>query len=392
MTSENNWKRNLIFLCISQFFYRAGSRSLLPFLPLYIKSLGAVDNAQATIWSGWILAVPFIVSFLTTPFWGTIGDKYGRKFTAILAISGFVLSQYLMGTASSLIFLLLASSLQELFGGAYPAAVSLTAANSPKEKNPEALGYLQFSNALGNIAGPIFGGLLADAFGFRSVFYFVATSVLIFSLPVLFLIDEKVISKENQYHSLFKNLHYFVQKKSLIFCAILLLAYTLSITIMRPGFALYVQSNFNNSKNAASMSGFLLGILGAASSISTLFLPLLNRKFNIRKNILVTFISAGTLFIILSFPLNIYLFGLIIFFTGLFTGVVLPLVYSLISFETAPERKAGVIGVGSSFQMIGNLFGPVLAGYLAFAFGIGFPFIASGSILLMAIFIYKKMV
>ena len=392
MTIKNNWEKNLIFLCVSQFFYRAGSRSLLPFLPLYIKSFGTINNSQAAVWSGWILSIPFIVSFLTTPFWGSIGDKYGRKLSAILAVTGFILSQYAMGLATSLTFLLLASSLQEILGGAYPAAVSLTAANSPEEKTTDALSYLQFSNALGNIVGPILGGLLADAFGFRMVFFIVATSVLVFSFPILFLIDENVVSKENQFHSMVKNLRYFIQRKNLILYAILLLAYTLSITIMRPSFALFVQSNFNESKNYASTAGILLGILGVASSISTLFLPWLNRKFNIEKNIFVTFISAGILFLFLHLPFNIYLFAIIIFLTGIFTGIILPLVYSLISFETCSERKAGVMGVGSSFQMIGNLLGPVVAGYLVFAFGIGFPFIASGSILLIAIFIYKRMV
>ena len=391
MTEKNIWEKNLFLLCFSQFFYRAGSRSLLPFLPLYAKNLGNLNTSDSAVWTGWILAAPFIISFFTTPFWGSVGDKYGRKFTAMLSIIGFVIAQYLMSGAVSLLYLFLASSLQEFFGGAYPAAVSLTAANSPKEKTADALSYLQFSNALGNIAGPIFGGFLADAFGFRFVFIAVGTIVLLFSTPVLFFINEDCIQKEAHYHSIFKNSKYFFNKKGLIACSILLLAYTLSITIMRPGFTLFVQSNFEAIKNPASTAGILLGILGAASSVSTLFLPWLNKKLSIVKNIFITFLFAGLLFIILPMNQNILLFGFIIFLTGFATGIILPLIFSLMSYETDNERKAGVMGVGSSFQMVGNLVGPISAGYIISAFGVKFPFIFSGAVLLIAIVIYLKL-
>ncbi|MDP3580771.1 MAG: MFS transporter, partial [Ignavibacteria bacterium] len=92
MTPDNSWKKNLYALFISQFFYRAGTRSLIPFLPLFVQELGSTNVESTALWSGWIFASPFIVSFFTTPFWGSIGDKYGRKLTTLLSIAGFVIA------------------------------------------------------------------------------------------------------------------------------------------------------------------------------------------------------------------------------------------------------------------------------------------------------------
>jgi len=388
MTPDNSWKKNLYALFISQFFYRAGTRSLIPFLPLFVQELGSTNVESTALWSGWIFASPFIVSFFTTPFWGSIGDKYGRKLTTLLSIAGFVIAQLSMSFSSSLTFLLIASSIQELFGGAYPAAISLTAANSPKGKTTDALSYLQLANALGNIAGPVLGGILADVFGFRTVFIIVAILVSATSLPVLFFVKEQKVVTEAKYNSLANNFKYFTAKKWLVVCGIMLLAYTLSVTMMRPNFTLYIHQQFGGLENQASISGILLGLFGGAGALSVALLPALNKIISSRKNLLLAFIISAAAFLCLNFLKDIFTFTLVLFVLGFALGVVLPLIYSLMSNETEHERKAGVMGIGSSFQMIGNLAGPITAGYIVSAFGLSFSFVGSGTILAAAILFY----
>lgn len=298
------------------------------------------------------------------------------------------MAQLSMSFASSLTFLLIASSIQELFGGAYPAAVSLTAANSPKEKTTEALSYLQLANAVGNVAGPVLGGILADVFGYRTVFVIVAVLVSATSLPVIFFVKEEIVVKEPKYNSLANNLKYFVAKKGLVVCGIMLLAYTLSVTMMRPNFTLYIHQLFGGLKNHASISGILFGLFGAAGALSVSVLPTLNKRISPWKNLVLTFIISAAAFLGLNFLKDIYTFAAVLFLLGFALGIVLPLVYSLISNETEHERKAGVMGIGSSFQMIGNLAGPITAGYIVSYFGLSFSFIGSGAILAAAILFY----
>lgn len=391
MEKEIYWKNNLFSLFISQFFYRAGTRSIIPFLPLFVKELSGGDMNEAMLWSGWIFAAPFIISFATTPFWGSIGDKYGRKFIVLTSLFGFVLSNVLMSFSTSLLFLLIAASTQELFGGAYPAAVSLTAANSPKDKTTDALSYLQFANALGNISGPILGGILADQLGFRYVFLITAAIVSVSSLPIFFFVKEINVVNQKKYNSLLDNLKYFSNSRGLIICGVLLISYTLSLTIMRPNFTFFIQSQFLGINNNASVSGLLLGLFGAAGTISVALLPFILKKFNRWHNLIFAFVISAVSFFILITLEDIYLFAAILFVLGFMLGIVLPLVYSLMSEFTVEERKAGVMGIGSSFQMTGNLLGPLAAGYIASLFGLHFSFVLSGIILATGILLFKLM-
>lgn len=391
MEKEIYWKKNLFSLFISQFFYRAGTRSIIPFLPLFVKELSGGDMNEAMLWSGWIFAAPFIISFATTPFWGSIGDKYGRKFIVLTSLFGFVLSNVLMSFSTSLLFLLIAASTQELFGGAYPAAVSLTAANSPKDKTTDALSYLQFANALGNISGPILGGILADQLGFRYVFLITAAIVSVSSLPIFFFVKEINVVNQKKYNSLLDNLKYFSNSRGLIICGVLLISYTLSLTIMRPNFTFFIQSQFLGINNSASVSGLLLGLFGAAGTISVALLPFILKKINRWHNLIFAFVISAVSFFILITLEDIYLFAAVLFVLGFMLGIVLPLVYSLMSEFTVEERKAGVMGIGSSFQMTGNLLGPLAAGYIASLFGLHFSFVLSGIILATGILLFKLM-
>lgn len=388
MITENSWKKNLYALFISQFFYRAGTRSIIPFLPLFVNELGSSNVDSTSLWSGWIFAAPFIVSFLTTPLWGSVGDKYGRKLTTLLSIAGFVAAQFSMSIASSLTTLLIAASLQELLGGAYPAAVSLVAANTPKEKTTDALSYLQLANALGNIAGPVIGGILADIFGFRSVLAIVAVLVTITSIPILFFVKEKTIVKNTKLYSIWDNLKYFTSKKGLVGCGMLLLAYTLSITMMRPNFTLYIQNIFSGISKPSTAAGILLGLFGAAGAVSVALLPLIGKTISSKIKLLGSLTISALMFLSLTWFKEIYSFALVLVILGFALGVVLPLIYSLMSDETEQDRKAGILGIGSSFQMAGNLVGPLSAGYIVTLFDLHFSFIASGIILAFVILFY----
>ena len=66
-----------------------------------------------------------------------------------------------------------------------------------------------------------------------------------------------------------------------------------------------------------------------------------------------------------------------------------PLVFTLISHNTDIERKSGVFGVGSSFQVIGNLCGSVSAGYIVSNYGVRLPFVAAGFLFIIVVIISK---
>ena len=61
-------------------------------------------------------------------------------------------------------------------------------------------------------------------------------------------------------------------------------------------------------------------------------------------------------------------------------GALMPLLFTRISNNVAKERRGGVMGVGSSFQVMGNLVGPLFGGYAGAVIGFSFSFVITGAI------------
>ena len=66
--------------------------------------------------------------------------------------------------------------------------------------------------------------------------------------------------------------------------------------------------------------------------------------------------------------------------------------YGAVSNNISFERKGGVLGVASSFQIFGNMTGPIIGGYAAGVVGLKPAFIFTGLIfLLIALLIFTKL-
>ena len=389
MKTPDTWKVNLAALSTSQFLYRAGTRSLIPFLPLFIHDLGKTNFENTALWSGWIFAIPFIVSFFTTPLWGSFGDKFGRKLMTLLAILGFAVSQFLMGTSANLTQLLLFAALQEAMGGFYPAAVSLTASNTPKEKTAHALGILQFANGAGNVVGPIIGGVIADLFGYRDVFFLVALTVALSGFLVLLFVKEKnFVREEHTYHSFISNWKHLFNQKILLSCGLFLLIYSLSVSMLRPTFSLFIQS-LHLQQQISTLTGLLLGIYGGTSAIASALFGKFSLRFNLKSLFNFAVLLASISSILIASSSSIGFISLFLIISGFALGLMLPLIFTLLTLNTESDRKAGVFGVGSNFQIMGNLLGSAFSGVMVASLGVSAPFVAAGLVFLFVIPISK---
>lgn len=173
-----SWKRNLFILVISQFFVISAMTMIIPFLPLFLQELGVNNPETLGIWAGVIFGANFLTAFLFSPFWGRMGDKYGRKM--MILRSGFGMAVIISLTAFAIgpISLLLLRLLNGVVSGFIPASIGLVSTNTPKEKVGYALGILQSGSVSGAICGPLIGGVLASNFGYSMVF--IITGICIF--------------------------------------------------------------------------------------------------------------------------------------------------------------------------------------------------------------------
>lgn len=159
----------------------------MPFLPLYVEQLGVTGHSALNMWSGIVFSITFLFSAIASPFWGGLADRKGRKLMLLRSALGMGIVMVLMGLAQNIWQFLILRALLGLLGGFVPNANALIATQVPRNKSGWALGTLSTGGVSGALLGPMAGGLLADSYGLRPVF-FITASVLIlcfFRHPVL---------------------------------------------------------------------------------------------------------------------------------------------------------------------------------------------------------------
>ena len=374
----HSWKRNLIVIWICQFVAMIGMSAIVPFLPLFVRELGVVSLEETAYWSGLVFAGPFFISFFLTPIWGNLGDKYGRKMMTVRAVLGLAIAQVLVGLSQDVTQLFLARLVQGLLSGFLPAAMALVAANTPKEKTGYALGLLQSATAGGTVLGPLLGGFISDIFGFRSVFFIVAGLLIITGITVIIFVIEEKSSVEKSDHSFIDNWKYLLGNQKLLLPAIMIMLTAFGISFIRPTFVLYIETFSISSKFLPTITGALYSIVGVFSIISAAWWGRRVEKTGIAQNIIYASLLTGVMYVAHFIVNDVYFLIPIRILLGFGYGALSPLIFTAISNNVSSERKGGVLGVGSSFQILGNMLGPVLGGFSAGLLGLRISFAITG--------------
>lgn len=85
-------KHNFIIILVANFIVAASTTMIMPFLSLYIDTLGEFSDSYVQTWAGLIFAATFITALIMSPIWGRIADKYGYKPIMIINCFGIATS------------------------------------------------------------------------------------------------------------------------------------------------------------------------------------------------------------------------------------------------------------------------------------------------------------
>lgn len=363
-----------------------GMSMVVPFLPMYIRDLGITEQSQVERWSGFAFAGPFILSFFLTPVWGMLGDKYGKKSMVVRAIIGLSISQFLIGMSQDVYQLVMFRMFQGAASGFIPASLALVSSNSPKEKSGYNIGVLQMAISSGTIIGPLIGGIVADFTSHRLVFHITGSLCLISGILVILMVkDTKVITVKKL--SVFDNFKYSFNSKALSTVLVSIALTQMAVAITQPGFALFIESLIDNQDFLSTISGVLFGVTGIATAVSSPLWGKMNDKKGVNRNLFFA-MSIGVVALTLhSFVFSYILLIPLRIILGFCIGGMIPVFYSVISNITPDERKGGIMGVASSFTILGNMLGPLMYSLITPIIGLRNIFMFAG-ILLFANIIY----
>jgi DHA1 family multidrug resistance protein-like MFS transporter len=169
--TATSWRRTLYIMVFCQVITSIGFSSIFPFLPLYVKSLGSVTLIGTEILSGLVFSGQALTMMIASPIWGMLADRWGRKLMVERAMFGGAVILFMMAFVRSAEELVLLRAIQGLITGTIGAANALVASSVPRERSGFAMGLLQVGLGAGVGLGPLIGGAVADAYGYRAAFY-----------------------------------------------------------------------------------------------------------------------------------------------------------------------------------------------------------------------------
>jgi len=135
-------------------------------LPRIVGDLGGVAHLS------WVVTAYILASTITTPFYGKLGDMYGRKKFFIAAIIIFLAGSALSGLSQSMDELIAFRAIQGLGAGGLMVGSMATLGDivAPRERG-RYMSYMMVVMMLATIGGPLVGGFITTSFSWRWIFY-----------------------------------------------------------------------------------------------------------------------------------------------------------------------------------------------------------------------------
>jgi len=180
------WKKTFVSAFVAQILSIVGFAFAFPFVPFFIRDLGVPDPADQAFWAGVVMSSAGLTLAIFSPVWGFLADRYGRKAMVVRAFIGGAIVMFLMSLVQNVWQLAVCRLLQGAFTGTIAASVALVASVIPPKRSGFALGMMQTAVFIGVSIGPLFGGFVADALGYRTAFRVGACVILAGGLVVFF--------------------------------------------------------------------------------------------------------------------------------------------------------------------------------------------------------------
>ncbi|MEI3605635.1 MFS transporter [Pseudogracilibacillus sp. SE30717A] len=368
-------------------FFIAGSMTMvLPFISLYIESLGNFSPAYVKSWSGWIFAVTFVSAFIFSPIWGRIGDKYGRKNILIMSASALAVSVLLMGFATTVWQLFLLRLVTGIFTGFIPMSQALISTQTPKEMAGKVLGTLQTGSVTGTLMGPLLGGILADTFGYSATFKWVSVTIFISAFIVKFGIKEMKMTVTNmvekKIYSSKEVMMHIIQHPVLLIVMLTSTLVQIAHFSIQPILSLYV-AEIHGLTSIAFFSGLAFSAAGLGNLLFARRWGIYGDKIGHIKILIVLLFMAGIVYFPGAFVTNIWQLVLLRFLLGIAIGGIVPTRIAYIRQEAPLSMQGEVLGYNTSLRFLGNIIGPVLGGVLAGYFGFSSVFFVTSALLVI---------
>jgi len=373
---KKNHNITLSILLVNLFIAFLGIGLVIPVLPTIMNEL----SINGTV-VGYMVAAFAISQLIASPITGKWVDLYGRKRMIVIGLIIFGLSEFLFGIGKTVEVLFFSRILGGISGAfIMPAVTAFIADITTMQQRPKALGYMSAAISTGFIIGPGFGGFLAEI-GTRVPFYAAGVLGLVAALLSFILLAEPERSEETKANGNVKTGFRTIFKPMYFIAFLLIFVSSFGLAAFESLFSLFVDHKFSFSPKDIAIVITGGAIFGAIAQVF-LFSPLTNKLGEIGL-IRYSLVFSVILTFMMTVVSHYYAILLTTFFVFVGFDLIRPAITTYLS-KIAGNEQGFVGGMNSTFTSLGNIFGPILGGYL-FDINLNYPYYFATIVLILGV-------
>ena len=300
--SSSKRKPGMSFVLILEFIDMLCMGIIIPVLPNLVGTQTSNSKLQA-FWYGALVVSYGLMQFLFTPLLGALSDHFGRKPILMVSVFGVAISNFVIGSTTSLWIMLLARTIAGATMACDTVSNSYAADITPPEGRAKAFGLFGIAFGIGFIIGPVLGGYLAE-FSMHLPFYVVGTLALLNGLYGLFMLPES-LPKDKRSPLSFKRINPFsaplvlMRRNDVGVLVIVWVAFQLAFSMMNETFVLYTTFRYGWS---STVNGAALCCVGIATAIvQGGLMGMLVQRFGEKKTVTMGLVTATIGFALFGF-------------------------------------------------------------------------------------------
>jgi len=372
----------------------------IPFIPLYMKELGATSDANALFWVGIAISAQGVARLISGPLWGILSDRYGRRLMFIRALAFASVTTLIAAFATEPWHIAVAFTCQGIFSGFIPAGVALTSVTVPDSRLNSSLSTVTGAQYLGNTVGPAVGALLAIVLSMRGAIVAAAVMPALAAIMVLLVVPrdetrpQRIATPEGASEAteterapgFWRSLGF--QFFLALFFYFFLFGTTQLVRLATP----LVLADLGGDTDVEGLVGIAFTIAGVASMVGVL---LVGRRYitpgRLRLALGLGCVATAGAHLILAVSPGVTAFIVSFAAISLLQAAMLPASNTLIASNVPRERRGTAFGLAGSAQALAFMVGPMAAAWFAAtSMNVGFVILA-GLFMAMAAVLAAKL-
>lgn len=397
---EISWKRNFYILWLAQLIAIIGFQAIQPFLPYYIQEFDVADLDEALIWAGRIGTAAGMAMALSSPVWGALADRFGRKAMVVRAMLGGGIAVAAMAYVTSLQQLLAVRVVQGVLSGTVAACTTLVSTTTPRQHLGYALGMMQGAVMLGVSLGPLLGSPVIEFYGYERCFLGAGMLVTLAGVVVKIWVKEDFRrcpeSQTNAKASrggfgFVRDSADLLRLKPYMIMLVSLTMIQFTFATIMPVLPLFLQK-LANTENIVALAGTVFSLMGLVGAISSAVMGRFSDRVGAQRTLIGGLIATAVIMVLQGLSTTVFMLASFRILNGVSIGTIRPVANALIARVVPEENRGKAFGLLTSANAFGFAFGPMVGAYLGVQLGFAAVFHLTGAaFLLLALWVWRAL-